>query len=335
MPLQTSGEISWGNVRSELGLLTSNFSLNSAESGTYTPINQNSEFKPNGDNPNAISEWYGYDHSVITTTTTTIAPWSLSSITFNDSRDVTSYMSGTTNASITTPWVDNSGNRLYLIDRSNRRIHQSSLSISNDVSSTITSVGISPQLTNFFSHLQLSDDGTKAYVLVSTREIRQHNLSTAWDITTMSVTPSSTLNYPSNNTTRGFCFSRNGEELYGLYTDTSDDASLVKWSLSTAWDLSTASQQSTSNIDSLFNIAPNSIALIVENNLDTLIMNSISSTVALRGGITTSDLYDSNTFFGSSLSYLSSSNDNFIYNLERSGTSGNFTWTLRQFNTNV
>jgi hypothetical protein len=62
MSLQSSGQISMGNIRTELGLLTSSFSLNSAELGTYVTINQNSAFKPNGSNPNAISEWYGYDH---------------------------------------------------------------------------------------------------------------------------------------------------------------------------------------------------------------------------------------------------------------------------------
>jgi hypothetical protein len=62
MSLQSSGQISMGNIRTELGLLTSNFSLNSAELGTYVTINQNSASKPNGSNPNSISEWYGYDH---------------------------------------------------------------------------------------------------------------------------------------------------------------------------------------------------------------------------------------------------------------------------------
>ena len=63
MALQTSGQISMGDIRSELGTIATNFSLDGAESGLYGAINQNSTFRPNGSVPNAISEWYGYDHN--------------------------------------------------------------------------------------------------------------------------------------------------------------------------------------------------------------------------------------------------------------------------------
>jgi Domain of unknown function (DUF5122) beta-propeller len=65
MALQSSGPISLGNIRTELNSVASNFSLNSAENGTYGSINQSSVFKPNGATPNRISEWYGYDHLAI------------------------------------------------------------------------------------------------------------------------------------------------------------------------------------------------------------------------------------------------------------------------------
>jgi hypothetical protein len=63
MPLQPSGEISMGNIRSELGSMASNFSLEGAEAGVYGSINQNSASRPNGLTPNSMSEWYGYDHN--------------------------------------------------------------------------------------------------------------------------------------------------------------------------------------------------------------------------------------------------------------------------------
>jgi hypothetical protein len=63
MPLPTSGQISMNDIRIELGSLANNFSLNGAESGVYGAINQNSANRPNGSTPNAMSEWYGYDHS--------------------------------------------------------------------------------------------------------------------------------------------------------------------------------------------------------------------------------------------------------------------------------
>ena len=62
MPLQPDGPISLGDIRNELGTSSNNFSLHGAEFGTYGAINQNSTYKPNGSNPNSISEWYGYDH---------------------------------------------------------------------------------------------------------------------------------------------------------------------------------------------------------------------------------------------------------------------------------
>lgn len=62
MPLQPNGPISLGDIRTELGTSSNNFSLHGAEFGTYGAINQNSTLKPNGLNPNSISEWYGYDH---------------------------------------------------------------------------------------------------------------------------------------------------------------------------------------------------------------------------------------------------------------------------------
>lgn len=62
MALQSNGPISLGDIRTELGTSSNNFSLHGAEFGTYGAINQNSTLKPNGLNPNSISEWYGYDH---------------------------------------------------------------------------------------------------------------------------------------------------------------------------------------------------------------------------------------------------------------------------------
>lgn len=62
MALQLNGPISLGDIRNELGTSSNNFSLHDAEFGTYGAINQNSTYKPNGSNPNSISEWYGYDH---------------------------------------------------------------------------------------------------------------------------------------------------------------------------------------------------------------------------------------------------------------------------------
>jgi hypothetical protein len=63
MALPSSGQISLGDIRTELGSILNIFSLQQAEAGIYGAINQNSTNKPNGIAPNAVSEWYGYNHT--------------------------------------------------------------------------------------------------------------------------------------------------------------------------------------------------------------------------------------------------------------------------------
>lgn len=60
MPLQTSGQISLGEIGLEKGELLSNVSL--ADISTFG-INSSSPLKPDGGAPHAMSEFYGYDHS--------------------------------------------------------------------------------------------------------------------------------------------------------------------------------------------------------------------------------------------------------------------------------
>lgn len=62
MALQTSGHISLGDIRSELSIDNSPFSIRQAELGNYVSINQSSVSRPNGSAEHKISEWYGYDH---------------------------------------------------------------------------------------------------------------------------------------------------------------------------------------------------------------------------------------------------------------------------------
>lgn len=63
MALQESGPISMSEIRQELGIFDGAFSLNAAELGQFSPINQFSTVKPDGSNPNSMSEWYRYDHN--------------------------------------------------------------------------------------------------------------------------------------------------------------------------------------------------------------------------------------------------------------------------------
>ena len=64
MPLQSSAEISFANINTELGRAAdAQIGLNEAEAGTYATINTNSSSRPNGTTPNSMNEWWGYNHS--------------------------------------------------------------------------------------------------------------------------------------------------------------------------------------------------------------------------------------------------------------------------------
>jgi hypothetical protein len=69
MALQSSGQISFADINVELGRSsTAQIGINEAEAGSYSVLNQDSTQKPNGSTPNAIDEWYGYDHTVVVNT---------------------------------------------------------------------------------------------------------------------------------------------------------------------------------------------------------------------------------------------------------------------------
>lgn len=64
MTLQASGQISFNDIRIELGVGSqSPFSLESASLGLYAAINTDSPSFPDGTAPYLISDWYGYNHS--------------------------------------------------------------------------------------------------------------------------------------------------------------------------------------------------------------------------------------------------------------------------------
>ena len=60
MALTASGQISLGDISIEMGVSPSNVSLTTQST---TDINTNSESKPDGSTPHAVSEFYSYDHS--------------------------------------------------------------------------------------------------------------------------------------------------------------------------------------------------------------------------------------------------------------------------------
>ena len=60
MALTTSGQLSLGDIATEMGVSLSNVSLTTQST---TDINTNSTSKPDGSTPHSLSEFYSYDHS--------------------------------------------------------------------------------------------------------------------------------------------------------------------------------------------------------------------------------------------------------------------------------
>jgi len=67
MTLPSSGQISMGDINVELGRSrTTQISLDEAENGSIVIIRSGASPKPSATNPATISEWYGYQHTVVT-----------------------------------------------------------------------------------------------------------------------------------------------------------------------------------------------------------------------------------------------------------------------------
>jgi len=65
MALPLSGQLSISQIRTELGIPSqAPFSLDTATNGGYVTLNPCSPYLPNPGNPDSISEWYGYNHTI-------------------------------------------------------------------------------------------------------------------------------------------------------------------------------------------------------------------------------------------------------------------------------
>lgn len=72
MPIQASGQISMQDIRDEIDNDDDDFSLADAATGVYETINVSNlnANKPDNSTPHAISEWYKYQHSPTSVSTT-------------------------------------------------------------------------------------------------------------------------------------------------------------------------------------------------------------------------------------------------------------------------
>ena len=197
--------------------------------------------------------------------------WALSDITENSNSPATlsSSILGGTDSVMVPIFVDQGGTRLYIKDHFEGKIIQASIATANDISSTIAYVAKSPAYFSLAADsLTFSSNGTKLFYGPA-GGIREHSLSTAWDITTVSNTINSSLSVPASS----------------AYGD------------------------------------------------DIIMIGGTGNTYAFKGGVAVADYNSSGTPPGGEFS--SSLNKNYIYYLERTGTTPNYVWKLKQYNTNL
>lgn len=149
---------------------------------------------------------------------------------------------GAKEATLNGLFFKSNGTKLYIMGRSSDSIHEYDLSTAWDVSSgtfnqtrslkSDNSVMTAPQGCFFKS------DGTKLYVTGSTSDVvAEYDLSTAWDISTMSHNQNFSV-ATQEATPNAVFFKDDGTKMY-VTGNTSD--TVFEYDLSTAWDVSTAS----------------------------------------------------------------------------------------------
>lgn len=284
--------------------------------------------------------------------TSTTAAWSIEDITAGTSADLTSLLNNSSEFAQTQPMVNPSGTKVYIPIYNDKKVKQLSLSSANDLTSTISYVGVSSALSYSFAHFQMSRDGNSAYALnTSGNTINQHNLSTAWDITTMSTTAASSISFSPPSGTywveRGLHFNTDGTELYitiSSFSSTPFAVKVYKYVLSTAYDISTAATVDiidiTDSIDPDDDEGyPNNIIIFNNSNQVPYYLifgGSLSSSAAYTNSVSNATVYENGVSYPVTGNTYHSSNDNDnAYYFERSGGSSPYTWSLYQYNTNI
>ena len=148
-------------------------------------------------------------------------------------------------------WFKPDGTILYVIGFGNSpdRVHQYSLSTAWDLgTATYASKYGNANQDTVNKDIQLKPDGTVAFAYGAANEIMyQYNLSTAWDISTMSYA-SKQANFsslgPSASNRNGVFIGDSGTKMYMVAGSSYN--TVYQYNMSTAWDVSTASYASKS-----------------------------------------------------------------------------------------
>jgi len=254
-------------------------------------------------------------------------------------RDITSLVG----QSIRNPFVSNDGTKFYYYNFNENRIKQMSIAIGNDISSTISYVNQSPILPSPFGYngLTFNSIGNKVFLLTSAglgtpHYIREFSLSTAWDITTMSTTPTSTLTYPLPiDFARSFAFNSTGTRIYSVYNTNSPVATFsIYWNLSSPYILSTASLPVINNISATKPTGYASATLYLESGTNFYYMPCYQLYFSVyKNGTTDIEWQYNSNLCG--FNTPSSSNYSYIYDIELQGASPPYNVILRKHLTGI
>ncbi len=159
--------------------------------------------------------------------------WDISTAAF-----VSAFAVGTQDTSPTDVVVSTDGTKLFVIGNQNDTVYMYTMStpfLLSSASAAPTSTFVLGVET--LTGLQFSDDGTKFYTSGSASDdIRQYNMSVAWDITTAVQGTSLSVGGPVEGAMSGLCFGDSGNRLYIVG---SGQVKIKMYNLSTPWVVST------------------------------------------------------------------------------------------------
>lgn len=131
------------------------------------------------------------------------------------------------------------GSFLYVLESASNTVRQIALDTNWDITSGSTETTGSITVSGTAVSMAFKPDGLTLYVLSSDGILESYTLSTAWDITTITATPTTSFDLTSivsATVFNGIFFKPDGEELY--FSDDTNDQ-IVRVLLSTPWDIVT------------------------------------------------------------------------------------------------
>jgi len=149
------------------------------------------------------------------------------------------------------------GTKMFILGSGNDTVFQYSLSTAWEVSTASydsKSFNVNSEDTNP-GGLFFKDDGTKMFVSGQSGSVHEYSLSTAWDVSTASLTTSFDTSIEETNPA-GLFFGNSGAKMYVLGNG---QLKVFEYSLSTAWDASTTSYSSNSFSVSTKDITPGGV----------------------------------------------------------------------------